>query len=283
MATKYADDEESLLTSQDEQGQSPVHDQPRASDVRPSLNISRLSIIIKALGEEKYLTSFCCFHLPRYNPTPSASALLIGRSRSCSQSGSPSGQSSSNGCHHVTSLNEHLRRLNVDVFKCDNDFRGSQENLDGTISRFFSSHTVSLFILYYSGPTNERGDWAVSTTVYEEVVDEYLRLDMIADKWKRRANRSSQLLIIVDADNASKWVEKVRKHVKKSNICVMASSKCDESVTTHHKEGLYTESLLGTYGEEYYPVSAQDKINVYLNPNPLDSFDSYLCKGFCIF
>ena len=283
MAAKYADDEESLLADQDEDGYTVVCAQPQASDARPSSNISHLSIIIKALGEEKYLASFGCksFHVPRYVPTPSASALLIGRSRSSSESGSVSDQSLSNGCHHVISLKEHLRRLNVDVFKCETDFQGSQENLDGLISRFFSTRNISLFILYYSGPTNERGDWAITTIRYDEVVDEYIRLDMIADKWKGWANRSSHLLIIIDADNASKWVEKVKNHESNSNIYVMASPKCDESATTLRKEGLYTESLLGMHKNEYYPVSAQEKINAYLNP--LDSFNSCLCKGFFTF
>lgn len=281
MAAKY-DDEESLLAGQDEQGHSVVSAQPTASDVRPSFNISLLSSIIKALGEEIHLKKFLCFYWPRRNPTPSVSALLIGNSKSASSShsASASGQSTGNKCHHVTSLKDHLQQLNVDIFKCEADFQGSRKSLNGMISQFINTTNASLFILYYSGPTNERGDWAVSTTVYEEPIDEHMRLDMIADIWKGRANESNQLLIIVDADNASKWVEKVRKHESNSNICVMASPKCDESVTTLRK-GLYTESLLGTYGEEYYPVSAQDKIDAYFKTNPLNRFDS--CTCYCKF
>lgn len=181
---------------------------------RPSSDIATLRVFTKALrGRTEYEQYCCCFYCPQPSPPFSSSALLIGRNDSNDQN------------HHVTSLKEHLTQLNVSIFKCESDFRGSRDALNDLISEFLSKRYVSLFVLYYSGPTNDSGNWAFTTTSYEEEYTEYIRLETITNRWKKEAHTSSQLLIIVDGDNASKWVEKVQKYESNSNISVMALQK----------------------------------------------------------
>ena len=234
------------------------------SQSRPS-DIATLRIFTKALpgrrDKEQCARYSCCYcpQLPDSNFSTKTSALLIGRSNA-----------SDIPCCHVTSLSKHLSQLNVTICNRDAvDYRGSKEKLSSMISDFFTKRTASLYILYYSGPTSDNGDWTFTTTAHGEKVTDVIRLKMITDKWKERTHVNSQLLIIVDGRNGIKWVEKAKKYESSSNISIMASLQHDESAATRAKEGLFTESLLGMHGQEYYPDIVQQKIKKFFDYDPL--------------
>ena len=260
------------------QGQDDHHTlttQPRATSrpLPPASEFSTLSLTIKALARETRLVKnwFCCYSLIE-DPTLSASALVIGNPKSRNQSATAN-QSSSSGLLHVESLIEHLKQLKVSSLRYDPNFKGSHDNLNDMITEFLSNRSISLFILYYSGPTNDKGDWEITTTTrYDEARHSYVYLDIIAEKWEEKRCGQSQLLIIVDALNSQKWVEKVRERERSSNIIIMASGSL--------RQGQYTRSLIGAQGQEYYPNSAREKIEGYFGNDPYSTVNSRCCGGY---
>ena len=242
-----------------------VNTQPRAGlSPYTGSGISTLSIVTKALRGEREYDTFCCFFCLQQSQPLLASALLIGNSKQEVQD-----TSNTSGSHldHVDGLKNHLSQLNVRIFKCDANYQSSRDDLNKMISQFLSQDGISLFILYYTGPTDDRGDWEFTTTSkYGGEYKDCVRLDTIAERWKERRNPSCQLLIIVDAENSGKWVEKVKVYETKSNISIMAPSA--------NVGGQYTQSLIGSQGVEFYPVNVQRKIDRFL------SDDSSLPPGF---
>ena len=235
-----------------------VTTQPQSSSLA-SAGISSLSTVIKALrkvGVQEY-DDCCCFYFPKENLPLPASALLIGR-RSQEELIGRTPQ-------HVLSLKDHLLQLNVKIFESDADYQGSRDDLHETISRFLSQRNGFLFILYYSGPTDEKGDWLFTTSKYGEENHDYIRLDTIVKKWKERSFPHCQLLIIVDADNSGAWVEKVRIYESKSNISIMSSSVASESILMSGIGDCYTQSLIGVRGGVFYPNSVQKDIDRLLS------------------
>ena len=200
-----------------------------------------------------------------------ASALIIGRK---SQGSNNVSQHSDSRLHHVPSLKNHLSELNVKIYKCSENYQDTHHSLSETISQFVSQRYVSLFILYYSGPTDDKGEWLFTTDAYGEQHNDYIRLDTIATKWKERSNASSHLLIIVDADNSGVWVEKAEKYESDSNISIMASSSEGEASCV---DGQYTLSLIGKQGDVFYPVNVWQNIDRFL------SIDPRVPPGFCCY
>ena len=210
---KRPEDTVPLLQGQD--NSSTVTIQPRAPSTSIS-DFSPLCITVKALTVEKQLLRQCFCFYKSIQFSSSASALLIGNSKSTDQSAA--GHGSDDKLKHVVSLKKHLTQLKVDVCECEPNFKGSHDDVNQLISQLFSKRSVSLFILYYSGPTNDDGDWEITTTTkYNEERRNLIHLNTITDKWKDRISAQSQLLIIVDADNSHKWVKKVRNFESRSN------------------------------------------------------------------
>ena len=111
---------------------------------------------------------------------------------------------------YISSLKQHLTQLNVEISSYKPNYHGSQDDLHQQMSKFFSRSDPSLFILYYSGPTNEKGDWFIATTDgYGEETTEDIRFDYITKWWKAtKADSNSYLLIILDAENTKAWRKK---------------------------------------------------------------------------
>ena len=266
MTTRQSDTEH-LLPNQG--SHAAVTKQPRAA----TAEFSTLSLIIKPLARETWLVRnwFCCYSLIE-DQTISASALIVGNPKSRNQSATAN-QSSDSGLQHVKSLKEYLEQLKVNVFEYKPNSKVSSDDLKKKINTFLSKRSVSLFILYYSGPTNDDGDWEITTTTrYNEERHSYVYLDIIAEKWEEKWCDQSQLLIIVDALYSQKWVEKVRERERSSNIIIMASGSL--------RQGQYTRSLIGAQGQEYYPNSAREKIKGYFGNDPYSTVNSRCCGGY---
>ena len=262
------------MATRDDGGLQPVvNTQPRAASTSASKGISTLSIVTESLrgrGELEFETDCLCFSTHRgISPLP-ASALIIGRK---SQGRNNASQDSDSRLHHVLSLKNHLSDLNVKIFKYSENYQGTHYSVSETISQFFSKQDVFLFILYYSGPTDDEGEWLFTTTAYGVEHKDYIRLDTIAMKWKERSSGWSQLLIIVDADNSGVWVEKAGKYESDSNISIMASSGSKVSWV----DGQYTLSLIGKQGEVFYPLNVRQNINRFLSVHPC------VPTGFCCY
>lgn len=237
-----------------------VDTQPRAA---ASKSVSILTVVIKALrqeGKKEFESCIpCCLYCLVERSPLRASALLIGREPQHYRSGQD------NRSNVVLCLKNHLSELNVEIFKCKENYMGTKDDLFETISQFLLQQRVSIFILYYSGPTNATGDWLFTTRVYGKERKDIIWLDTIANKWKERAgvrSSCSQLLIIVDADKSGEWVKKARNYESDSNISIMASSGSDRAVDRQ-----YTRSLIGNQGVEFYPVDTQQKIDIFLASN----------------
>ena len=266
MATRQ---EDSVRLLGSHSGQNPpdvVSTQPRAGSSSASSGISTLSIVIKALRGEREYDKCLCLFCPQQSQPLLASALLIGNSK---RQGQVVRSSCESRLHHIDGLKNHLSQLSVEIFKCYANYQRSRDYLNETISKFLSQEHVYLFILYYTGPTDGRGDWEFTTTEYGDESNDYVRFGTIAKRWKERTNTNCQLLIIVDAKNSGKWVEKVKLHENKSNISIMAPST--------DVGGQYTQSLTGSQGMEFYPVNVQRKIDRFL------SGDTSLPPRFCCY
>ena len=169
--------------------------------------------------------------------------------------------------------------MNIEIFGCKPNYQHSRDDLHQLISDFFSKPDPSLFILYFSGPTNAKGDWLISTKdSYGEEYEADIRLDTITRKWKAAKSTSNcHLLIILDAENSGKWVEKVKEYEREANIIIMASSGSDdEERGGTQRLGQYTQSLIGSQGRGFYPSGAQEMIKMYLAKDP-SSTNGLLC------
>lgn len=156
-----------------------------------------------------------------------------------------------------------LRFLDLSLSK----FRDSLDNLYQLISDFFSKSDPSLFILYYSGPADDRGNWPIANrVVYGEEYEDLITLDSIVTKWKTAKSSSNcYLLIILDAPNSEKWVNKVENHEAEANIIILASSTSGGGNTSGTQSlGQYTHSLIGSQRQGFYPRGAQELIRKYL-------------------
>ena len=258
-----------------------VTHQPRATT-----GISTLSVIIKALlGETESHGCYCLFCPKQQESQQVASALLIGKH----QGQTAQNRQSDNSRCYISSLKQHLTQINVQIFSCKPKDRGTQDELHQQISRFFSMSDPFLFILYYSGPTNKRGDWSITTTdAYGDKIEEYVRLDTIAKKWKAaKADSNSYLLIILDAEHSEIWREKVEKHETEANIIILASSEsCDDgNPSGAHSLGQYTQSLIGSQGRGFFPSRAQEMIRKYLvkDPTSTSGLLCYVAKTFAYY
>ena len=255
MATRLEDGVRLLGGHSEQNPPNVVNAQPRArSSSSTSSGISTLSIVIKALRGEREYDKCWCFFYPQQSHPLVASALLIGNSK---QQGQVTRDSSGSRLYHVERLRSHLSQLNVRIFECYANYQVSQDDLHETISKFLSQEHVYLFILYYTGPTDDRGNWEFTTTEYDSEYKDHVRLDSIAKRWKRKTNASCQLLIIVDAEHSGKWVKQVKQFETKSNISIMAPSA--------NIGGQYTQSLIGSQGVEFYPDNVQRKIDRFLS------------------
>lgn len=214
-----AEDAVPLMESQAEQSpQDAVTRQPQAT-----ARISMLSTIIKALLGETELHGCYCLFCQKQESQQVASALLIG-TKNCQNQSADSRPSDDSHCY-ISSLKQHLNELHVQVFSCKSNYCGSLDDLYQLISEFFTKSDTSLFILYYSGLTNERGDWSITTTDdYGDTLDEYIRLDTVAKKWKAAKAGPDCYLLFIDADGSEKWREKVEKYESEANIIIMTSS-----------------------------------------------------------
>ena len=254
-----------------------VTSQPRAKPSRSTTGISTLSIVTKALlGKEPH--GCYCLVCPGHDYQQSASALLIGTNKHQDQS--TASQSLNSIPPYISSLKQHLTELNIEIFGYKPNYHDSRDDLHQLISEFFAKPDPSLFIVYYSGPINAKGDWLISTKDdYGEECEEDIRLDTITRKWKRAKSTSNcHLLIVLDAENSGKWVEKVKKHESEANIIIMASSGSDdeERGSTQQHLGQYTQSLIGSQGHGFYPSGAQEMIKKYLAKDP-SSTNGLLC------
>jgi hypothetical protein len=260
-------------------GQSPpdvVTHQPQATS-----GISTLSMLIKALLGEK--ESHGCYRLfcQRQESPQLASAFLIGTT----------GQLAGDQCprsnpDYISRLKRHLTQQKVEIFAYKPKYRASQSDLQQLISNFFS-RSDSLFILYYSGPADDRGDWSISTRmVYDEEYKDVITLDTIVKKWKAaKSSTDSYLLIILDAPYSEKWVEKVKNYEAEANIIILASSGSgDENPGDTQNLGLYTQSLIRSQGLGFYPRGAQEMIRKYFARDPTSTHGlvCYVC-GACAY
>ena len=157
-----------------------VTSQPRAKPSRSTTGISTLSIVTKALlGKESH--GCYCLVCPGHNHQHSVSALLIGTTKHQSQS--TASQRSDSFPPYISSLKQHLTKLNIEIFGCKPRYQHSRDDLHQLISDFFSKPDPSLFILYFSGPTNAKGDWLISTKdSYGDEYEDDIRLDTITQK-----------------------------------------------------------------------------------------------------
>ena len=233
--------------------------QPRATT-----GISTLGVVIKALLGEKESHGCYCLFCPKEESQKVASALLIGTKTS--QGPNSDSQASGDDRCYISSLKQHLTQLHVEVFRCEPDYRGSLDDLYRLISNFFAKSNTRLFILYCSGPTNDRGDLSITMTDgYEQEVCENVRLDIITKKWKAAKEGSdSYLLIIVDAVGSERWRENVEKFESESKIIIMTSSGNDVDNPGPQYLGQYTRSLIGSQGRGFFPRGAQEMIQKYL-------------------
>ena len=231
---------------------------------RPTSGISMLSVIIRALlGERESHGCYCLFCSSQQESQQVASAFLIGTTKHRGKN--VQNQHSDNS--YISSLKQHLTQLNVQISSYKPKYHGSRDDLHQQISTFFSRSGPSLFILYYSGPTTEKGDWFITTTDdYGEETNENIRLDSITRRWKEaKAESNSYLLIILDAENTKAWREKVEKYENVSNILILASSGGDSGDHSGvHSLGVYTQSLIGSQGRGFFPSQVQEMIKNYL-------------------
>ena len=266
-------------------GQSPpdvVTHQPRAT----TSGISTLSVLIKALLGEKESHGCHCLICPRQELPQLASAFLIGTTEDQGQLAG--GQRPRSNPDYITRLKRHLTQQNVEIFACKPKYSGSRDHLCQLISNFFSRPDPSLFILYYSGPADDRGDLSISTrVVYDEEYKDVITLDTIVKKWKAaKSSPHSYLLIILDAPYSEKWVKKVINHEAEANIIIMASSGSgDENPGDMQSLGLYTQSLVESQGLGFYPRGAQEMIKKYLarDPTSTNGLVCYVCGTFAYY
>ena len=258
--------------------ESPVQQSPPdivTCQPRATTGISPLSVIIKALLSQKESHGCYCLRCPKEESEQVASAMLIGTSNSPRQS-SDSRHSDNNYCY-ISTLKQHLTELHVPVFSYEPNYHGSVNALYQKITKFFTKSDIHLFILYCSGPTNERGDLTITTTDdYGDELNEHLRLDTIAKKWKTaKADSDCYLLIIVDADGSGKWREKVEKHESEAKIIMMTSGGSSGNPDPQNL-GQYTQSLIGSQGRGFFPGGVQEMIRKYLANDP-SSTDGLVC------
>ena len=265
-------------------GQSPpnvVTHQPRAA----TSGISTLSVLIKALLGEKESRGCHCLMCPQHESPQLVSAFLIGTTED--QGRLADGQHSRSNPDYITQLKRHLTQQNVEIFACKPKYSGSQDDLRQRISNFFSRSDPSLFILYYSGPADNKGDWSISTRkVYDDEYKDFIALDAIVSKWKAaKSSTGSYLLIILDAPYSDKWVEKVKNYEAEAKIIIMASSGSDENPGDMQSLGLYTQSLVGSQGLGFYPRGAQEMIRKYLarDPTSTNGLVCYVCGAFAYY
>ena len=244
-----------------------------------------LSVIIKALLGERESHGCYCLFCPRREPQQSATALLIGTAEHQRQL--VGGQASRSNHTYISQLKQHLTQQKVEIFSCQPKYHGSRNDLHQLISNFFSRSDPSLFILYYSGPTDAKGNWSISTTeIYEEKYEDIIRLDTIVSKWKAAKSDSNRhLIVILDAPNSEKWLQKVKRYEAEANITITASSGSDSGNTSGTLSlGQYTQSLIGSQGHGFYPKGAQEMIRTYLarDPTSTNGLLCYIC-GTCAY
>jgi hypothetical protein len=264
-------------------GQSPpdiVTHQPRATN-----GISTLSMLIKALlGEKESHGCYCLLNSYQRQESPQlASAFLIGTTGQLAGD-----QCSRSDPDYISRLKHHLTQQKVEIFAYKPKYSGSQADLQQLISNFFSRSDPSLFILYYSGPADDRGDWSISTRmVYGEEQKDIITLDTIVKKWKAaKPSTDSYLLIILDAPYSEKWVKKVKNYEAEANIIIMASSGSGgENPGDTQSLGLYTQSLVGSHGLGFYPRGAKEMIRKYLTRDPTSTHGlvCYVCGAFAYY
>ena len=266
-------------------GQSPpdvVTHQPQAA----TSGISTLSVLIKALLGEKESHGCHCLICPQHESPQLASAFLIGTTED--QGRLAGSQHSRSNPDYITRLKRHLTQQNVEIFAYKPKYSGSQDDLCQHISNSFSRPDPSLFILYYSGPADDREDWSISTrTVYDDEYKDVMTLDTIVKKWKAaKSSTGSYLLIILDAPYSNKWVKKVKNYEAEAKIIIMASSGSgDENPDDMQSLGLYTQSLVGSQGLGFYPRGAQEMIRKYLakDPTSTNGLVCYVCGTFAYY
>ena len=263
MATRGEDRRQLLSDDGDEERA--VTRQPRAGTAPSASGVSTLSIVVNSLRDQTELRNCCCFYRLVQSRRTVASAMVIGVPRQAEDEAS---QVSAGGRDHILKMKNHFSKLKVDIFNCDTNFKGSRAELEQSISDFFSQGNVSLFFLYYSGPTDEEGDWSISYTKYGREVVDFIRIDTVVEKWT--SNSNCQLVVIVDANNSSKWVETVKNYESESHISIMAPSSIDSGARSSGSPGLYTLNLIGGMGQTYLSDYIRGKIDRYLAGDPLN-------------
>ena len=107
------------------------------------------------------------------------------------------------------------------------------------------------------------------------------------NKWKAAKSASNcHLLVILDAPNSEKWVQKVKKHEAEANIIIMASSGIDGGNPSGMQSlGRYTQSLIGSQGHGFYPRGAQEMMRKYLarDPTSTNGLLCYVCGTFAYY
>ncbi|KAM3869692.1 transmembrane protein 168 [Diretmus argenteus] len=113
----------------------------------------------------------------------------------------------------------------IETFGCDYSTSGvALEALQAKIKAFLELRTADgprhdTYVVFYSGHTHRSGEWALAG-------GDTLRLDQIL-KWWREKNGSlcSRLILVLDCENSSPWVEEVRK-VEGLYVAVQGAKLC---------------------------------------------------------
>ncbi|XP_068169137.1 transmembrane protein 168 [Antennarius striatus] len=111
----------------------------------------------------------------------------------------------------LTSMQRFFAHHLIETFGCDYSTSGvTLEALGAKVRAFLELRTADgprhdTYVIFYSGHSHRSGEWALAG-------GDTLHLDQILDWWREKNGAScSRLIFVLDCDNSSPWVKRIRK------------------------------------------------------------------------
>lgn len=176
---------------------------------------------------------------------------------------------------HIKAVNrwhEHLqpfyhfyRQLNLGV-----DLEKPKRNLLIRIKEMFDAQTFDSSILIFSGPMTPKGGLVVETQTFG--VEELVFKDLLSE-WLSRTSKQSHLLIILDCNNAGKWIEELESLPERvDSVSILAGAESGQ------KAAYFELGMWFTFNIMKLLTKNQGDPVTPLAQNPRFSGDYLLCK-----